>query len=34
MIHQSNISTYCDIIKDCAECPRYGKDCDGKENEE
>lgn len=21
--------TYCDVIENCADCPRYGDDCDG-----
>ena len=28
----TDIITYCDLYE-CAECPRYGKDCDGEEEE-
>ena len=24
---------YCDVIDDCTDCPRYGDDCDGREND-
>lgn len=24
-----DIVTYCDVISDCRECPKYGDDCDG-----
>ena len=31
----TDIITYCDIFADdCTQCPRYGKDCDGEENED
>lgn len=26
--------TYCDVIQNCEECPRYGDDCDGRSEEE
>lgn len=26
--------TYCDVNKPCDQCPRYGDDCDGEEDEE
>jgi len=22
--------TYCDVIEDCTQCPRYANDCDGR----
>lgn len=25
---------FCDVIDDCADCPRYGDDCDGRGEEE
>lgn len=28
-----DIVTYC-MIYECEECPRYGDDCDGREDEE
>lgn len=28
------MTTYCDVIKDCTQCPRYAKDCDGRPEEE
>lgn len=28
-----DIVTYC-MIFECEECPRYGDDCDGREDEE
>ena len=29
-----DIVTYCDVIDDCEECPRYGDDCDGRGDED
>ena len=29
----SDITRYCDIYE-CKDCPRYGDDCDGREEEE
>lgn len=26
----SDVITYCDVIDDCTECPRYADDCDGR----
>lgn len=30
----SDAITYCDVIEDCTECPRYADDCDGREERE
>lgn len=32
-IGDQEIVTYCDIFK-CSECPRYGDDCDGREDDD
>ena len=29
-----DIRSYCDIMDNCAECPRMGDDCDGNFDEE
>ena len=26
----TDIITYCDVIEDCKDCPRYADDCDGR----
>jgi len=28
------MTTLCDVIDNCTECPRYGDDCDGRGEEE
>ena len=32
-MEHDDIVTYCDIYT-CDECPRYGDDCDGREDED
>lgn len=32
-IDEYDIVTYCDI-NECSDCPRYGDDCDGKEEDD
>jgi len=29
-----DILTYCDVIEDCKDCPRYADDCDGRGEDE
>ena len=29
-----DIRTLCDIMDSCKDCPRYGDDCDGKDEED
>lgn len=28
-----DIVTYCDVVDCCEDCPRYGDDCDGEEED-
>ena len=30
---QMDIIKQCDVVESCAECPRYGDDCDGEVEE-
>lgn len=30
----TDIITYCDVIEDCKDCPRYAWECDGREEDE
>ena len=35
-IHEApavDVATYCDVIEDCTQCPRYADDCDGREKD-
>ena len=29
-----DIIKQCDVVESCKDCPRYGDDCDGEEEEE
>ena len=32
-MYRDDVVTYCDIYE-CSECPRYGNDCDGQEDDD
>lgn len=33
LIGEEEVITYCELFK-CNECPKYGDDCDGKEDDD